>query len=39
MGNNETAVQLEKEAIMGDKDNPHYRKQLEKFINVKRVDI
>ena len=32
MGNNEMAVQLEKEAVMRDKkNNPHYRKQLEKF--------
>ncbi|MBN2419890.1 MAG: peptidase M48 Ste24p, partial [Deltaproteobacteria bacterium] len=39
-GNNEMAVQLEKEAIMRDKkNNPHYRKQLEKFLNVKRTNI
>jgi Zn-dependent protease with chaperone function len=39
-GNNKMAVQIEKEAIMRDRtDNPHYSKQLEKFINEKRVNL
>ena len=39
-GNNEMAVRIEKEAIMRDKtNNPLYRKQLEKFIKVKRLNI
>ncbi len=39
-GNSEMAEQLEREAIMRDKtDNPHYREQLEKFINVKRMNL
>ncbi|MGD9158082.1 MAG: M48 family metalloprotease [Desulfobacteraceae bacterium] len=39
-GNNEMALQIEKEAIMRDKaNNPHYRKQLEKFLSVKNVNL
>jgi len=39
-GNNEMAVRIEKEAILRDKtNNPHYRKQLKKFINIKKVNI
>ena len=39
MGNRDMAVQIIEEAIMLDKTNPHYRRQLEKFTDSNIIGL